>query len=78
MVRELPESNRDKIIAYMRERVKDKGRVYFKAKHAAKDIGLSANVIGTTMGKLAQGKIEGLKISCGGITTGITWKVESV
>lgn len=70
------------LLKYFNEHVKDSPR-YFKAKHLAKDIGLSlsSNKIGTCLSIMCEkkpSKLKGLKITNHSYSNATTWRVERV
>jgi hypothetical protein len=70
------DGNRLRIEEYLRERAEMKGGArYFKSKHIAQDLGLSAKEVGATLGIL-QNDCDRLRIEKWGYSKSTTWRVE--
>lgn len=61
-----------RILAYLGERADD--RTYFKSRHIADDLGLSAKEVGANMRAILDGDV-GVTVEKWGYSSGTTWKV---
>lgn len=67
-----------KIIKYLKDSVKS-GRIYFKSKYIAKEIGSTSKQVGTTLFRLSQyKKVRGIKVVSWSHSISTTWRVFEV
>ncbi|WP_255150322.1 DUF7123 family protein [Halorarius halobius] len=68
-----PDEEDERILAYLRDRA-DAGKRYFRAKHIADAIGLTAKQVGTRLPRLAE-ESDDVDIEKWGRARSTTWRV---
>ncbi|MEF8975377.1 MAG: hypothetical protein V5A21_04005 [Halapricum sp.] len=72
---ESTDSKEERLRSYLREKVANKGELYFKSKFIADEVGLSPKEIGALMVKLKDSATD-IEVEKWSYTSATTWRIE--
>jgi hypothetical protein len=62
------------LIKYLREQIAN-GKMYFKSKYIAEEIGITPKQVGATLFRLSERRIRGIKVMQWSSSNSTTWQV---